>query len=659
MEKNASCPEYVDWLREIEKIGGEFSWITASKDFPRNISENPNPKQRSTAEINDAVLKSHRVQAAIIQVSDETQCSREEVEAQARDVLLTMAHSFSMAAVRPIGYAVVKVIKTLFDSVFVNMKELAEVRNTVKKDPVVFMPTHNSYVDFLLLSLLCFDQNITLPAIAAGADFMQTKLMGEALRRCGAFFIRRSFGQDALYWALFTEYVQTHLINADRPIEFFVEVLLEPYLRGQVFDIVIVPVSMSYDKILEEFLYAYELLGFPKPKESTSGLLKARRILSRKFGRIYMTFGKPVSVREYFGSALHRSAFVCQPDSQFVLSEREKRAIRVFGHKIIETHNDNRVVGVWPYACVLIQQMIENRRRNGNKDKAIVYQELLIRLKHFVDLCSRLGVKVQIAESVEEDLRYYSSLHHDVFSFVPSPYGTDECLVVKEQEVVNGTHIDKAFLQDAVSDVLVSNYANLAIPHLIDISLLSLVLLHSSRHEASITFRNLRSIFMREFVYVPGTEEFLFGKAQERMLAAKMITVKKADCGENVNIEEFAAASQLAEIVKPYVSVYLYAIKVLMAIPLPPFSLQEAIRRIQIGISSYIQDKKSVAALKPSNISLDMIKNILHSLLDAGALKRTKGGIELNCEELLVIAGILQSVCEENAEFSTRYYPKL
>jgi glycerone phosphate O-acyltransferase len=30
-------------------------------------------------------------------------------------------------------------------------------------------------------------------------------------------------------------------------------------------------VTINYDKMLEESLYAYELLGFPKPKESTSG----------------------------------------------------------------------------------------------------------------------------------------------------------------------------------------------------------------------------------------------------------------------------------------------------------------------------------------------------------------------------------------------------
>lgn len=45
---------------------------------------------------------------------------------------------------------------------------------------------------------------------------------------------------------------------------------LEPYLKGDIPDIKIVCISMSYERTLEENLYAYELLGIPKPKESTS-----------------------------------------------------------------------------------------------------------------------------------------------------------------------------------------------------------------------------------------------------------------------------------------------------------------------------------------------------------------------------------------------------
>lgn len=47
-------------------------------------------------------------------------------------------------------------------------------------------------MDFLLISLLCFDQNIPMPAIAAAMDFMNSQLLAETLRRCGAFFIRRN-----------------------------------------------------------------------------------------------------------------------------------------------------------------------------------------------------------------------------------------------------------------------------------------------------------------------------------------------------------------------------------------------------------------------------------------------------------------------------------
>jgi len=49
------------------------------------------------------------------------------------------------------------------------------------------------------------------------------KFVGWLLRNCGAFYIRRSFGSDHLYWAVFTEYIQTQLRNGDAPLQFFVE----------------------------------------------------------------------------------------------------------------------------------------------------------------------------------------------------------------------------------------------------------------------------------------------------------------------------------------------------------------------------------------------------------------------------------------------------
>ena len=46
-------------------------------------------------------------------------------------------------------------------------------------------------------------------------------------------------------------------------------VVMDCYLTGQVTDIQLVPISITYERTLEESLFAKELLGVPKPKEST------------------------------------------------------------------------------------------------------------------------------------------------------------------------------------------------------------------------------------------------------------------------------------------------------------------------------------------------------------------------------------------------------
>lgn len=45
---------------------------------------------------------------------------------------------------------------------------------------------------------------------------------------------------------------------------------MELVRKREVPDVLILPITMSYDRTLEEKLYAHELLGQPKPKESTN-----------------------------------------------------------------------------------------------------------------------------------------------------------------------------------------------------------------------------------------------------------------------------------------------------------------------------------------------------------------------------------------------------
>lgn len=73
-------------------------------------------------------------------------------------------------------------------------------------------------------------------------------------------------------------YEVVHFNNHDKPagIVLYIQIAgmlsasLESYYKAEVPDVIIVPISISYERILEETIYAYELLGVPKPKESAS-----------------------------------------------------------------------------------------------------------------------------------------------------------------------------------------------------------------------------------------------------------------------------------------------------------------------------------------------------------------------------------------------------
>lgn len=54
-------------------------------------------------------------------------------------------------------------------------------------------------------------------------DFKNMKLIGGLLRNCGAFYMKRSFRSDELYWVVFSEYVQCLLLNSGTTMEFFLE----------------------------------------------------------------------------------------------------------------------------------------------------------------------------------------------------------------------------------------------------------------------------------------------------------------------------------------------------------------------------------------------------------------------------------------------------
>ena len=90
-----------------------------------------------------------------------------------------------------------------------------------KKHSILFLPCHKSHVDYLVISYIFYRLGIALPHIAAG-DNLNLPIVGWILKHGGAFFIRRSFGDDPLYQEIVKEYIEL-LLQRGHNIEVFIE----------------------------------------------------------------------------------------------------------------------------------------------------------------------------------------------------------------------------------------------------------------------------------------------------------------------------------------------------------------------------------------------------------------------------------------------------
>ena len=168
------------------------------------------------------------------------------------------------------------------------LKTLAQNR----KGPIVFCPTHRSYVDFIILSLTMFFFNMEIPHICSGEDFLNIIIVNDLLRASGAFFMRRSFKGDELYKAVFTEYVK--FLSKDKMImEFFIEgtrsrtnkilspkygflgFMTQTQFERDVEEVTFIPLTINYMRTLEGETFPHELTGADKVKETLGRIVKA------------------------------------------------------------------------------------------------------------------------------------------------------------------------------------------------------------------------------------------------------------------------------------------------------------------------------------------------------------------------------------------------
>ena len=199
-------------------------------------------------------------------------------------------------------------------SLDVDWAALSRLKKENANKSLVFLPTHRSYADTYILAKVL--HAIGMPRnYILGGDNLRFFPIGTIGRRAGGVFIRRSFRDDEVYKLVVREYMR-YLVAARANLEWYIEggrsrtgklrrprygllrYLVEAIESGAAEDILLVPVSTTYDQLQEVGTMAAEEAGVAKAKEGLRWLAGYAREQRRKLGKVYVRFGEPFSLRQ-------------------------------------------------------------------------------------------------------------------------------------------------------------------------------------------------------------------------------------------------------------------------------------------------------------------------------------------------------------------------
>ena len=273
------------------------------------------PIMKSRQQLKETVLMDQRVTDQMEKLAEGDSEKLRHLRKSAGKHFDEIAADYNTAYVQLFRIALSWLWKKIFDGIDINPTDSRKIREWARKGPLIYIPSHKSHIDYLVLNYVLYDFHMHIPRIAAGQNLAFWPL-GHIFRKAGAFFIRRTFRGAKLYSEVFGRYVKA-LLEEGHPIEFYIEggrsrngklvppksgflsILLQAHNEGFCKDLIFVPTSIIYDRIMEGTAYLKEISGGKKTKENFRQVVSARQFLKKKYGKIYIRFNEPFSLNEY------------------------------------------------------------------------------------------------------------------------------------------------------------------------------------------------------------------------------------------------------------------------------------------------------------------------------------------------------------------------
>lgn len=231
------------------------------------------------------------------------------------DELSTGWSRFSVDLIPTLGRAI---FSRGFDpNIDYDREEIEAMRGSLEIHPAVLLFSHRSYLDGVIVPVAMQENRLPPVHTFAGIN-LSFGFMGPIFRHSGVIFLRRKLDDPLYKYVLrqFVGYIVEKRFNLNWSIEGtrsrtgkmlppklgLLSYVADAYLDGRSEDILLQPVSISFDQLHETQEYAAYARGGEKTPEGVSWLynfVKAQG--ERNYGKIYVRFPEAVSMRQYLG----------------------------------------------------------------------------------------------------------------------------------------------------------------------------------------------------------------------------------------------------------------------------------------------------------------------------------------------------------------------